>query len=120
MALIRGLDNYGDWLYGHGNLDYFSKGACVGLDIITSVKEWKYNWFADFQKGIDWRTRLGSKNQKELLDRDVLEIVTSKKDVISVLEFTSNLDAVSRLYTGTIRVNTVYGEEAIEIKAGGA
>ena len=42
MALIRRLDNLGDWVYGHGKADYLTDNNCVGLNLVTKIKEWKY------------------------------------------------------------------------------
>ena len=119
MTLIRGLDNQGDWLFGHGMSDYRSKNDGIGLDIVTSLKEWKYNWFADFNRGIDWRTRLGSKNQLELLNQDIIDLITSKQEVVSILDFESDLDTNTRAYTGVVKISTIYGEEELQINVGG-
>ena len=50
MTLIRGLDNQGDWLFGHGISDYRSKndgiGNIIGLRILTEVLTGGQDWEA--------------------------------------------------------------------------
>lgn len=119
MTLIRGLDNQGDWLFGHGMIDYRSKKEGIGLDVVTRIKEWKYDWFADYEKGIDWRTRLGSKNQKELLDEDIQNVIEETRNIVSITGFESTLDTSQRVYTAQVAISTVYGEDKLELKVGG-
>lgn len=119
MALIRRLDNLGDWVYGHGKADYLTDNNCVGLNLVTKIKEWKYNCFFARLNGIDWTTRLGDKNQKELLDEDILDILAGDDEVESIEEYNSTLDTSVRLYTATARIKTIFGEEDLTFQVGG-
>lgn len=119
MALIRRLDNYDDWCYGRGKSDYLTNNDCVLLDIKTQLREWKYNCFYNLLRGIDWRVRLGEKNQKEFLDEDILDILVSHEEVEEVSSFTSILDTTERVYTLNASIITIYGNADLLIEIGG-
>ena len=109
MALIRRLDSNDDWCYGRGKSDYSSDRDCVIQNIKTRLKEWKYNCFFNFGAGIDYKRRLGDKNQKRLLDEEIKFIVSNTDEVIAVGEIDSALDTTNRVYTATIEVVDIYG-----------
>ena len=62
---------------------------------------------------------MGSKNQLELLNQDIIDLITSKQEVVSILDFESDLDVNSRIYTGIVKISTIYGEEELQINVGG-
>ena len=78
---IRNNTEQNDWVFGHGKSDYITGHAGVALNIKTKINEWKRDCFFNLQAGIAWRTRLGSKNQRQLLDTDVQNIITSVPEV---------------------------------------
>lgn len=119
MALIRRLDNNDDWCYGRGKADYLTDNDCVLLDIKTQLREWKYNCFYNLLRGIDWRTRLGEKNQKDFLDEDILDILVNHEEVEEVTSFSSTLDTSLRLYTLNASITTIYGNTDLSIEIGG-
>lgn len=120
MALIRRLDNYDDWCFGRGKADYANKNDGVAFNVKTRLREWKYNWFNDYERGIDWRTRLGSKTQKIALDSDIKQVIEETEGVLSIRSLESSLNVSDRSYTASISIDTIYGEELqLDIKIGG-
>ena len=109
MALIRRLDSNDDWRFGRGTSDYASNGDCVIQNLRTRLKEWKYNCFFNFGAGIDYKRRLGDKNQKQLLDEEIKFVVSNTSEIIAVGEINSTLDTTNRVYTATIEVVDIYG-----------
>lgn len=109
MALIRRLDNNDDWCYGRGKSDCSSASDCVIQNIKTRLKEWKYNCFFNFGAGIDYRRRLGDKNQKKILDEEIKFVISNTNEVVAVGEIDSTLDTTNRVYTATIEVVDIYG-----------
>ena len=108
MALIRRLDSNDDWCFGRGKSDYSSDRDCFIQNIKTRFKEWKYNCFFNFGAGIDYKRRLGDKNQKRLLDEEIKFVVSNTDEVIAVGEIDSALDTTNRVYTATIEVADIY------------
>ena len=104
MALIRRLDSNDDWCFGRGTSDYASNEDCVIQNLRTRLKEWKYNCFFARLNGIDWITRLGDKNQKELLDED------TKKCLISYNENSFGFDGLTSNYKEAFEI---FGQEVV-------
>ena len=76
-----------EWCFGAGLSTYKTEEKAIEQDIESSLLEWKNNCFFALNHGIDWRTRLGSKNQKELLDADVIETISNRYGVYDVTDF---------------------------------
>lgn len=104
------LDNGSmEWQFGSGLSTYKTEENAIKQDIESSLLEWKNNCFFALQNGIDWRTRLGSKNQKDLLDADVIEVISNRYGVYDVTDFVSSV--TDRNYTCQCRVITMFSEE---------
>ena len=99
-----------EWQFGHSLGDYKSELAQVEQDIETALYEWKYDCFFALENGIDWKTRLGSHNQKDLLDRDIQEVVKNREDVLGISDFQSTV--TGRTYICSLSVYTIYSEQA--------
>ena len=102
-------EGYEQWLFGHSFADYRTQQNQIMQDIYTALYEWKYDCFFALENGIDWYTRLGSKNQKELLDFDVLNTIQNRVGVLSVYDFESNV--IGRHYTCSCKVMTEYSNK---------
>lgn len=96
------------WDFGHGYTSYTNKNTGIGQDIDCALNEWKRDCFWALQSGIDWRTRLGQKNQKELLDADIYGVISNRAGVLAVQDFKSNL--IDRTYTCQCEVFTIYSD----------
>lgn len=117
--LVRSIkkDNsgYSEWLFGHSFADYRSKQNQIMQDIYTALYEWKYDCFFALENGIDWYTRLGTKNQKDLLDQDIVNTIQARDGVLSVFDFDSVLEG--RKYNCSCKVFTVYsGDSELNIE----
>lgn len=110
---IRNTDANWDWCFGHSQADYKRDVNAVGLDIQMRLKEWYQDCFFNLEQGIPWDVRLGYKNQKELLDNDILETASDVEGVLSIFNFTSTL--VGRRYTCQFDVYTIYSSDTITI-----
>lgn len=105
-SIKRDNEGFEEWLFGHSFADYRSQQNQIMQDIYTALYEWKYDCFFALENGIDWYTRLGSKNQKELLDQDILDTIQSRPGVLSVYDFVSSVEG--RHYTCSCNVFTEY------------
>ena len=81
---VRNLDNNKDWHFGNSQINYVREQKAIELDIQMRLYEWFNDCFFALQKGIDWKTRLGAHNQKQLLDNDIQEVILSVDGVVSV------------------------------------
>lgn len=110
---IRNVDSNWDWQFGSGQLNYSRDLSAVAQDIQMRLKEWYQDCFFNLEQGIPWDVRLGSHNQKELLDQDVQNTVLSVEGVINIFLFNSAV--IGRRYTCQFEVYTAYSTETIPI-----
>lgn len=110
---VRNIDKNNDWRFGHGRSDYVRDAYAVALDIKLKIQEWYRDCFFAMQNGIDWRTRLGARNQKDLLDSDIIRVANSAQGVISIFGFNSYVDG--RRYGCSFQVYQEYSTEFLPI-----
>ena len=113
---FRQINSDGDWTFGKGLNNYARENNAIGLNIETRIKSWIGDCFFDQQAGIDWVNRLGSKNQRELLELDLRNIILQSEGVTGILNFDTFL--VGRNFTADYSVQTVYSQsytDSIEV-----
>lgn len=110
---IRNVDENWDWTFGQSQLNYSKNINAVALDIQMRLKEWYQDCYFNLEQGIPWDVRLGSHNQKDLLDEDIQNTVLSVEGVLNIFNFTSQVNG--RRYTCQFEVYTVYSTETIPI-----
>lgn len=111
--LIRNIDDNNDWTFGQSQTNYVTGQNAVVLDIKLKLQEWLNDCFFALQNGIPWDIRLGSKNQKELLDSDILKIAKSVEGVLNIYNFESIV--LNRRYRAQFSVYTRYSDQFIGI-----
>ena len=103
---FRNLDSNSDWRFGHGLSDYISGEAAIALNIQTRIFSWLNDCFFDMGAGIDWNNRLGSKNQRNLLELDLRRIILQSYGVTGLVSFSTNI--TNRKFTANYNVQTIY------------
>jgi len=98
------------WVFCRGYSAYKKEQKSIEQDIKSALLEFKNDCFWALQSGIDWLTRLGAKNQKELLDDDVQEVIQNRFGVISVQDFQSNV--IERVYSCQCNVYTIFTQDS--------
>ena len=107
---IRNLDANGDWTFGQGLSNYISGNAGIGLNISTRLKSWLNDCFFAMNAGVDWKTRLGAKNQQSLLEADLKRIILSSFGVTGITAFSVSYDAATRAFTVNYTINTIFSK----------
>lgn len=110
---VRNVDSNWDWTFGQSQLNYSRNINAVTLDIQMKLKEWYQDCFFNLEQGIPWNVRLGSHNQKDLLDEDVQTTVMSVEGVLNIFNFTSQVNG--RRYSCQFEVYTSYSTETVPI-----
>lgn len=113
-AIKKDSEGFSEWLFGHSLADYRTEQNQIAQDIYTALYEWKYDCFFALENGIDWYTRLGNKNQKELLDNDIIQIIQNRPGVLDLFDFDSSVN--DRHYTCSCKVFTEYSGDEINIE----
>lgn len=111
---IRNITSDNDWCFGHSKSDYVRNAYAVAKDIKMKLLEWTDDCFFALTNGIAWKIRLGYKNQKELLDNDIIRVARSVEGVLNITDFVSALD--NRRYSAKFNVFTQYSNDAIPIE----
>lgn len=107
--IFRALDDKNDWCFGKGLQDMATLNQAIGLNIKTRLLSWVGDCFFDMQAGIDWVNRLGSKNQRELLELDIKRVILQSEDVTGIVDFQTSVDG--RRFSATYTVTTIYSQE---------
>ncbi len=110
--IFRNLDASGDWKFGQGLSNYINKNPAIGLNIRTRLLSWVNDCFFDQNAGIDWLNRLGSKNQRALLELDLRRVILQSFGVTGIISFDSVL--VGRTFTANYSVQTIFSEAYID------
>lgn len=114
--IIRNLDSSGDWVFGQGVGNYLTQNAAIGLNIQTRLYSWVGDCFFDLGAGIDWLNRLGSKNQRVLLEMDLRRIILQSNGITGILSFFTELNG--RNFTANYSVQTIYSTLNDSIQVG--
>lgn len=110
--IFRNLDADGDWSFGSGRGNYVTDNAAIGLNIRTRILSWLNDCFFDMEAGIDWANRLGSKNQRGLLELDLKRIILQSEGVTGIVSLDTFMDG--RKFTANYSVNTIYSQAYID------
>lgn len=106
--IFRTLTAGGDWTFGKGKNNYASRGEAIGLNIRTRIYSWVNDCFFDLKAGIDWTNRLGSKNQKALLEADLRRIILLSYGVTGIVSMDTELNG--RDFRAQFTINTIYSK----------
>lgn len=88
---VRRVDRNNDWTFGLQDSGYAKGSNAVALDIKLKLQEWLGDCFFALQNGIPWNVRLGSRNQKELLDTDIYNTAMKVIGVLDIADFQSQV-----------------------------
>lgn len=110
---VRLIDINNDWTFGLQQSGYTRTATAVALDIKLKLQEWYGDCFFALQNGIPWDVRLGSHNQKELLDADIKEVALNVNGVLGITEFESFVQ--DRRYRAKFNVIQEYSDEILPI-----
>lgn len=106
--IFRNLNSENDWTFGKGKNNFATENEAISLNIKTRIKSWLGDCFFATDAGIDWINRLGSKNQRELLEADLRNIILQSEGVAGILSFTSEL--INRQFSATYEITTIYSK----------
>ena len=108
--IFRNLDENGDWTFGKGKNNYLTKNDAISLNVKTRILSWLRDCFFNMNAGIDWLNRL-SKNQNELLESDLVELIAKTDNVTGITSISTSFDALERIFNINFSINTVYTQD---------
>lgn len=110
--IFRNLDSQNDWTFGSGKQNFSSQNKAIGLNVKTRIQSWVGDCFFDLNAGIDWVNRLGSKNQRQLLEIDLRRIILQSEDVTGINFLTTTLNG--RNFSAQYSINTIYSQDYVD------
>ncbi|NAR54863.1 hypothetical protein GPS59_12845 [Acinetobacter haemolyticus] len=107
----RKLSSDGDYVFGSGKNDFLvNTPEAVAQAILTRLKLWLGEWFADTSDGTGWNQSIVGKHSKNLYELTLRQRVLETQGVVNIIDFQSTLDPDTRRLTVSMTANTVYGE----------
>lgn len=110
----RKLSSDGDYVFGSGKNDFLiNSPETVAQAILTRLKLWLGEWFADTSDGTGWNQSIVGKQSKSLYELTIHQRVLETPGVKSIVDFQSALDPDTRRLTVSMTVNTIFGEASL-------
>lgn len=108
----------GDYTFGTGN-DFYEGTDAVAQAVYTSLKLFYGEWWESQDEGLPLFEQIlgtsGSAESIQAVDLIIQSYIDQVQGVISVSDYTSSFEGVSRTYTASCTVQTQYGDATIEI-----
>lgn len=110
----RKLSSDGDYVFGSGKNDFLvNSPEAVAQAILSRLKLWLGEWFADTSDGTGWNQSIVGKQSKNLYELTLHQRVLETPGVKSIVDFQSALDPDTRRLTVSMTVNTIFGEASL-------
>lgn len=110
---VRKLDKNGDYVLGHGNLDFYQDSPDgVAQNVMTRLKLWRGTWFIDTQAGTPWLQQILGRH--DAVDVVLRSRILETPGVRSIESFEAVLDPDTRRLSVTATITTVYGSATIQ------
>lgn len=111
----RKLDTNGDYSFGSGVHNFhINSPEVVQQAILTRLRLWLGEWFADTSDGTGWNQTILGKHSQNIYELTLRQRVLETPGVLSIEAFESLLDPQTRRLSVAMTVNTIYGSTAIE------
>ena len=107
----RKLDDNGDHSFGSSeNNFYINSPDAIRQSILTRLRLWLGEWFADTSDGTGWNQTILGKQSQGLYELTLRQRVLETPGVVTIDTFESTLDPQTRRLSVVMSVNTIYGE----------
>ena len=105
---VRKLSSAGDYVMGHGYLDFHQDTAeGVAQNAMTRLQLWRGTWFIDTEAGTPWLQQILGKH--DAVDVVIRTRILETPGVLSIQSFESILNPDTRRLTVTATINTQFG-----------
>lgn len=103
---VSGLTSGGDWRFGKGRAAYKRKSEAIRQNVVTRLRSFTDDWFADVTAGVPWIELFGARGNLEDRKRQVLRevertVLTTEGvraiDQLELVEIDENRSATIRI-----------------------
>jgi hypothetical protein len=117
MSKIRQETPDGDYSFGQGLLNfYINVPATVGLAVKEALLLWLGEWYLDTTVGTPFMQGILGKYSKAEADSTIQDQVLQVDGVVSIDNYVSTLDPVTRSLTVSFDLNTIFGTTQIQMQ----
>ncbi|MEG0347231.1 MAG: hypothetical protein RR605_04185 [Acinetobacter sp.] len=107
----RKLDKNGDYVFGVGvNSFLINSPEAVAQAVLTRLRLWVGEWFADTSDGTGWSQSILGKQANNLYELTLRQRILETTGVANIMDFQSTLDTETRRLAVSMVINTIYGE----------
>ena len=111
----RKLDDDGDCSFGQGqNNFHINTPEGVAQAVMTRLKFWVGEWFADASDGTGWTTDVLGKFTDHLFELMIRQRILSTQGVLRVDSFDSQFDGETRKLSIQSTITTIYGSASLQ------
>ncbi len=107
---VAGLSPTGDFVFGRGKASYITDSEAVAQNVVTRLREFRQDWFADVQRGINWIGLLGSRNTQKQIENAVRATVLQTQGVASLDDFSLTVNRQARHATISVTYTDIYSQ----------
>jgi len=108
--IVSRLDKNGDWTFGKGRANYATKSEAIGQSVVTRLRSFTDDWFADISHGIPWVELLGTKNTKARILAEIEQSILNTVGVRSIELLQLNAVDSNRAASISVRVIDIYDQ----------
>lgn len=118
--IYRKLDADGDMTFGGGKNDFHRNVPDgVAQAVMTRLRLWRGEWFADNTAGTPWLTHVLGERTSEIRDSVIRSRIIGTPGVNRLIDYEATVDVDTRHMTVAAEIDTIYGQTrfAQELKA---
>lgn len=107
-----------DYSFGHGQNDFWKDvPEAVGQSVETRLLLWIGEWFLDLTDGTPWLQGVLGKQTLLSADNTVKQRILATTGVVDIKNYQSSIDPITRLYTASCTIDTIYGPTQIQVQS---
>ncbi|MBE0469603.1 MAG: hypothetical protein IBX55_08885 [Methyloprofundus sp.] len=112
---VSGLDKNKDWTFGRGKATYIQDSAAIAQAVETRIKEFKNDWYADVDAGIDWLTLLSNRNTQKQIENEIRRVILQTRGVIALTALDFSVNSNTRHATITAAYQDIFNKMFTQI-----
>jgi hypothetical protein len=111
---VAGLNADGDWRFGKGRAVYLRQSAAIRQNVLTRLRSFTDDWFADTAVGLPWLTMLGERNNEARVLREIERVVLTTEGVRTIdrLRIVQVIDRAAQI---ELTITDVYSTQSNEV-----
>lgn len=111
---VAGLSALGDWRFGKGRAGYLRESAAIRQNVLTRLRSFTDDWFADTAAGLPWLDMLGARNNEARILREIERVILTTEGVRTI-DRLRIVEVVGRAASIELAITDVYSTRSNEV-----